>query len=198
MKVTRRRGRRRKKLLDDHKDRRGYSHLLDSPMRTALFGRGFGPVVRQDIEWMNISAECPAIGSPNFVRVNYKFAFRFCRISDHEICSYGVGLVRLSNAAAFWTLPNDIWVVGFISNTVRSFLTNMCSFAILYLQGAANIFLKWPLRSPLFLVTPVTSTWENTIQPSYFILCDSCLACQNSSAGDFASNNMLCIDTKNW
>ena len=51
MDVTRRRGRRRKKLLDDHKDRRGYSHLkeeaLDRPMWRNRFGRGFGPVVRQ-------------------------------------------------------------------------------------------------------------------------------------------------------
>ena len=49
--VTRRRGRRRKKLLDDLKDRRGYPHLkekvLDRTMWRARFGRGFGPVVRQ-------------------------------------------------------------------------------------------------------------------------------------------------------
>ena len=46
-----RRGRRRRKLLDDLKERRGYSHLneeaLDRTMWTARFGRGFGPVVRQ-------------------------------------------------------------------------------------------------------------------------------------------------------
>jgi hypothetical protein len=49
--VTARRGRRRKKLLDDLKERRGYSHLkeeaLDRSMCTARFGRGFGPVVRE-------------------------------------------------------------------------------------------------------------------------------------------------------
>jgi hypothetical protein len=49
--VEGRRGRRRRKLLDDLKDRRGYSHLkegtLDLTMWTACFGRGFGPVVRQ-------------------------------------------------------------------------------------------------------------------------------------------------------
>ena len=54
MDVTRRRGRRRKKLLDDLKDRRGYSHLkeeaLDRTMRRNRFGRGFGPVVRQNTE----------------------------------------------------------------------------------------------------------------------------------------------------
>jgi len=51
IKVTGRRGRRRRKLLDDLKERRGYSHLkedaLDRTMWRACFGRGFGPVVRQ-------------------------------------------------------------------------------------------------------------------------------------------------------
>ena len=51
MEVTRRHGRRRKKLLDDLKDRRGYSHLkeeaLDRTMWRDRFGRGFEPVLRQ-------------------------------------------------------------------------------------------------------------------------------------------------------
>ena len=54
MEVARRRGRRRKKLLDDLKDRRGYSHLkeeaLDRTMLRHRFGGGFGPVVRQNTE----------------------------------------------------------------------------------------------------------------------------------------------------
>ena len=49
--VIGRRGRRCRKLLDDLKERRGYSHLkeeaLDRNVRTARFGRRFGPVVRQ-------------------------------------------------------------------------------------------------------------------------------------------------------
>jgi len=49
--VTGRRGRRRRKLLDDLKKRRGYSHLkeeaLNRTMWRARFGSGFGPVVRQ-------------------------------------------------------------------------------------------------------------------------------------------------------
>jgi len=49
--VTGRRGRRRRKLLDDLKVRRGYSHLkeeaLDRTMRRDRFGRGSGLVVRQ-------------------------------------------------------------------------------------------------------------------------------------------------------
>ena len=55
MEVARRRGRRRKKkLLDDLKDRRGYSHLkeeaLDRTIWRHRFGGGFGPVVRQNTE----------------------------------------------------------------------------------------------------------------------------------------------------
>ena len=47
--VTRRRGRRGKKLLDELKDRRGYCQLkeeaVDRNMWRNRFGRGFGPVV---------------------------------------------------------------------------------------------------------------------------------------------------------
>jgi len=49
--MTGRRGRRRRRLLDDIKGRRGYYHLkeeaLDRTMWRVRFGRGFGPVVRQ-------------------------------------------------------------------------------------------------------------------------------------------------------
>jgi hypothetical protein len=52
--VTRRRGRRRRKLPYDLEERRGYSHLkeeaLDRNLWRAHFGRGFGPVVRQTAE----------------------------------------------------------------------------------------------------------------------------------------------------
>jgi hypothetical protein len=51
IKMTGRQGRRRRKLLDDLKERRRYSHLkeeaLDRTMRRARFGRDFGPVIRQ-------------------------------------------------------------------------------------------------------------------------------------------------------
>jgi len=54
MEVARRRGRRRKKLLDDLKDRRGYYHLkeeaLDGTVWRHRFGGGFGPVVRRNTE----------------------------------------------------------------------------------------------------------------------------------------------------
>ena len=54
MEVARRRGRRRKKLQDDLKDRRGYCHLneeaLDRTMWSNRFGGGFGPVVIENTE----------------------------------------------------------------------------------------------------------------------------------------------------
>jgi len=54
MEVARRRERRRKKLLDELKNRRGYSHLkeeaLDRTMWRHRFGGGFGPVVRENTE----------------------------------------------------------------------------------------------------------------------------------------------------
>jgi len=49
--VTGRQGRRRRKLLDDLKERRGYSNLKEEALDRAIWrarcGRGFGPVVRQ-------------------------------------------------------------------------------------------------------------------------------------------------------
>ena len=49
--MTGRQERRRRKLLDDLKERRGHSHLkeeaLGRTMWRAGFGRDFGPVVRQ-------------------------------------------------------------------------------------------------------------------------------------------------------
>jgi hypothetical protein len=51
LEVTERQVRRCRKLLDDLKERKQYSHLkeetLDSTMWRACFGRGFGPVARQ-------------------------------------------------------------------------------------------------------------------------------------------------------
>jgi hypothetical protein len=54
LEATERRGRRRRKLLDDLKERRGYSPMkeeaLDRTIWRARFGRGFGPFVRQTAE----------------------------------------------------------------------------------------------------------------------------------------------------
>ena len=49
--VRGRRGRRRRKLLDDLKESRGYSHLKEEALNCTVwragFGRGFEAVVRQ-------------------------------------------------------------------------------------------------------------------------------------------------------
>jgi hypothetical protein len=49
--VTEKRGKRRRKILADRVERRGYSHpkeeVLDRTMWRVRFGRSFGPVVRQ-------------------------------------------------------------------------------------------------------------------------------------------------------
>jgi len=54
MEVAKRRGRRRRKLLDNLKDRRGYFYLeegaLDCTMWRNRFGEGFGPFIRQNTE----------------------------------------------------------------------------------------------------------------------------------------------------
>ena len=75
--VTRRRGRRRKKLLDDLKDRRGYCQLkeeaLDRTVWRNCFGRGFGPVVWQ------ITDDDDLINDTIFGKklLNTKYAFWF-------------------------------------------------------------------------------------------------------------------------
>jgi hypothetical protein len=52
--VTGRRGRRRRKLLDDFRERRGYSlpkeEAVDRTMWRVWFGKGCGPVVKQTAE----------------------------------------------------------------------------------------------------------------------------------------------------
>ena len=77
--VTNRQRRRRKKLLDDLKDRRGYSHLmeeaLDRNMWRDRFGRGFEPVVWQTTGWWWLLCL-----SPNCLR------FYKCAISGLMYC----------------------------------------------------------------------------------------------------------------
>jgi hypothetical protein len=55
--MTGRQGRRRRKLLDDLKERREYTHLkeeaIDRTMWRARFRRGFGLVLRQTSKGMN-------------------------------------------------------------------------------------------------------------------------------------------------
>ena len=85
MEMVRRRGRRRKKLLDDLKDRRGYCHLKEQALYRTMwrhrFGGGFGPVVRQNTEWMKewwreeLSETCRVSGQNKFVKLVHLFGF---------------------------------------------------------------------------------------------------------------------------
>jgi hypothetical protein len=56
--TTGRRGRRRKQLLDDLKEKKRYWKLkeeaLDRTLWRTRFGTGYGPVVRQTTEWMKM------------------------------------------------------------------------------------------------------------------------------------------------
>jgi len=45
--VTGRRGRRRRKLLDDLRERRGYSHLKEEALDGTMWRARFGPVIRE-------------------------------------------------------------------------------------------------------------------------------------------------------
>jgi len=105
--VTGRQGRRRRKLLDDLKERRGYSHLkeeaLHRPMWTARFGRGFGPVVRQTTKWMNTEChcldffgwcvECKNIHSKVKIKVTLVQALRLCTGRTAHRGSRGIALL---------------------------------------------------------------------------------------------------------
>jgi hypothetical protein len=88
--VTGRWGRRRRKLLDDLKEGRGYSHLkeeaLDRTMWRARFGRGFGPVVRQTTKWMyewKVHYFDSLHMGPSCVRS----LFRYCNITRNTACN---------------------------------------------------------------------------------------------------------------
>ena len=110
MEVTRRRGRRRKKLLDDTKDRRGYSHLkeeaLDRTMWRNRFGGSFGLVVRQNTEWINETDNSRTFWTCS-LSGRHSIIFRILHSVRHRIITpnmFGVFLNRpLLYDWIFWT-----------------------------------------------------------------------------------------------
>jgi hypothetical protein len=94
--VTVRRGRRRRKLLDDLKERRGYSHLkeeaLDHSMWRARFGRGFGPVVRLLNECLSVyySNGCAVTGKWGKPILQLCGVIQICRNSGIKIDYFGM------------------------------------------------------------------------------------------------------------
>jgi hypothetical protein len=89
--VTGRQGRRCRKILDDLKERRGYSYLkevaLDRTMWRARFGRGFGPVVRQTAKWMDEyeTSASPIKEVPRLFLTKY---YLNLKISKHQSSHY--------------------------------------------------------------------------------------------------------------
>jgi len=98
--VTRRRGRRRSNLLDDLKDRTGYSHLkveaLDRTMWRHRFGGGFGPVVRQNTEWMKFATFTTHRHDllPLFVHVFFKCIYNTPYLRPHTLYCFCVWICR--------------------------------------------------------------------------------------------------------
>jgi len=97
--VTGRQGRRRRKLLDDLKERKGYSHLkelaLNRTMWRARFGRGFGPVVRQTTKWMSMF--CYALRTGRF-----SSAFAKLRKTTTSYVVHVCPSVRMEQLASHW------------------------------------------------------------------------------------------------
>ena len=108
--VARRRGRRRKKLLDEFKDRRGYSHLkeeaLDCNMWRHRIGGGFGPVVRQSTEWMKeyyiISIEFLLHYMNKYKIVFYIYAHFVGFVSVSNCSMHGHGLLKVHTEHSMW------------------------------------------------------------------------------------------------
>jgi hypothetical protein len=82
--MTGRRGRRRKQLLDDLKEKKRYWKLkeeaLDRTLWRTRFGRGYGPVVRQTTESMN--SKMQQFGSLCFLYASSCFVLRFVYLMD--------------------------------------------------------------------------------------------------------------------
>jgi hypothetical protein len=89
--VRGRRGRRRRKLLDDIKERRGYSDLkeeaLDRTMWSARFGRGVGPVVRQTTKLISyMRVQCYTGTSPFLFFCHTVIEARYFLLNCYKPC----------------------------------------------------------------------------------------------------------------
>ena len=131
MEVSRRRGRRRKKLLDDLKERRGYCHLkeaaLDRIMWRNRFGGAIGPVVRQNTEGMN---DCKTeriffVGLLNYLwrRVNMHARSRILLYKSEQ--SNGPNILNLKNKKMILLLKSHVNNIFFqLVGMIRKLLTN--------------------------------------------------------------------------
>ena len=132
--VTKRRGRRRKKLLDDLKDKRGYCQLkeeaLDRTMWRNSFGRGSGPVVWQITD--DDDDDEHNCMSPSYRSVTHSRQWRHATVR-HPVSTYKASCdVRLQTTRKHTNL---------VAAQLRLVITNLGNSSricpkILYLTGA--------------------------------------------------------------
>jgi hypothetical protein len=131
MEVARRRGRRRKKLLDDLKDRRGYSHLkeeaLDRTMWRHRFGGSFGPVVRQITEWMN---------DESFLQLKSRGPLFGTLVIWQGI---NISHVTLSYSPSLWSGSIQYWAKKFAHPACSTVFLNLCETAARQIL----FFIRW-------------------------------------------------------
>jgi hypothetical protein len=136
--MTRRRGRRRKQLLDDLGDRRGYSHMkveaLDRIKWRNRFGTGFGPVVWQITDddddddlllgWIQyidvrLPTFCKSFYFPS-TRKSTKcclFLGAFAKLQKPVLAS--CLSVRMAQLGSHWTDFYHIWYLGIFRKICR-------------------------------------------------------------------------------
>jgi hypothetical protein len=122
--VTGRRGRRRRKLLDDLKERRGYCHLkeeaLDRTTWRARFGRGLGPVVRQTTKRMN---ECCSY------LITQRSHIRYRERKDGEWAhTYAANTLTLLERETASRRPRDIWADEICPNIMQDIGCSRCEY----------------------------------------------------------------------
>ena len=115
--------RRRAKLLDDLKERRGYSYLkeeaLDRTIWRARFGRGFGPVVRHTTKWMNTVAFCWIFFGNYFMRWYWQNGARGGAVGWGTALQVGRSRLRFPMVSLEFfidiILPAALWPWGWLS-----------------------------------------------------------------------------------
>jgi hypothetical protein len=132
--VTGRRGRRRRKLVNDLKERRGYSHLkeeaLDRTIWRARFRRGFGSVVRQTAK---LNDSFPLVPQCKyFFEIRYRNNFviylfthciyYLCNKSSSSSCSWRVRHVSYSLVFKMKLVPPSLPRSSYVTSSFSSVL----------------------------------------------------------------------------
>jgi hypothetical protein len=135
--MTGRRGRRRRKLLDELKERTVCSHFkaedLYRTVWTARFGTGFGPVGRQTEKWMDLLFS---------LALQPGTAMAYCG----SAARHGYGLLWLCSPARLWP------TVALQPGTAMAYCSSAArhGYGLLWLCSPARL---WPPRSRGFMIT---------------------------------------------